>query len=159
VKKTSNFVSFTHFLWLFCIILAISGLTLAIQSIVSFHRATIILEWSTASELDTVGFNVFRGDSETGPFTKINQQVISPSNDPLVGGNYVFEDSSAQAGKTYYYILEDVEATGATNQHRPVTQKAQNTSKINLILSGILIIAAGYCIWTQTRKPGRILKT
>ena len=34
--------------------------------------ATVIVEWTTASELNTAGFNLYRRDSPDGPFTRLN---------------------------------------------------------------------------------------
>ena len=36
----------------------------------------IVVRWSTESEVNTAGFNVYRSDSEDGPWTKINSQLI-----------------------------------------------------------------------------------
>ena len=139
--------------WVITILLVMVGLTLGIQSIRSLDQATILLEWTTSSEMNIVGYNVLRGEDEEGPFTQINLQLIAPSEDPLVGGEYQFKDRGVQAGKTYYYILEDVETSGLKNQHGPIAQNAENVARMNLFLSGILIISAGILAWNPTREP------
>jgi hypothetical protein len=87
--------------------------------------ASVIVEWSTETEVNTVGFNVYRADTEAGPFTQINSQLIPPSPDPLVGGQYVYTDTQVVAGRTYYYELEDVDINGASSRHGPITVTAQ----------------------------------
>lgn len=79
----------------------------------AFGAATVTVEWSTASELNTAGFNLYRGESQDGPFTRINAELIPASPDPLIGGSYIYTDTGVVAGRTYYYQLEDVETSGA----------------------------------------------
>lgn len=74
------------------------------------------IEWTTASELDTAGFNVYRRDSPEGPETQINSELIPASTNPLTGSTYQFIDSNVEPGLTYYYELEDVETNGITNR-------------------------------------------
>ena len=76
----------------------------------------IIVRWSTESEVNTAGFNVYRSDSEDGLWTKINSQLIPGSPDPLRGGSYVFTDTNVIADQTYWYELEEVELGGQANR-------------------------------------------
>lgn len=80
------------------------------------QHASVKIEWTTASELNTVGFNVYRRESMDGPETRINPELIPASTDPLQGGSYQFIDKAVEPGRTYYYELEDVEINGATNR-------------------------------------------
>jgi hypothetical protein len=100
--------------------------------------ATVIVEWSTASELDTAGFNLYRSDSTDGPFTRLNEHLIPASPDPLVGGSYTFTDTNVVAGRTYYYQLEDVETGGATTRHGPIAAKAEAGGKAILLAAALL---------------------
>ena len=94
--------------------LLLIGLLAAITLIVvtATGAATITIEWSTASELDTAGFNLQRGETPDGPFTRLNADLIPASPDPLIGGRYTFTDTAVVAGRTYFYQLEDVETNG-----------------------------------------------
>lgn len=137
--------------WLLWFFLVLFSLTLLIQSLWSFFHQEITVEWSTANELNTAGFNVLRAESRGGPFIQLNDQIISSSDNPVSGGDYEFQDSNVQAGGTYYYILEEVEFNGKTNQHGPVVQQAENQATIYLILSIVLIIISGIFTWIQLR--------
>jgi len=151
LRTNSKFYQYLR--WVITILLVVGGLTLGIQSIRSLDQAMILLEWTTASEIDIVGYNVLRGEVEEGPFAQINLQPIASSEDPFVGGEYVFEDRGVQAGKTYFYILEDVETSGLKNQHGPIAQKAERPSRMNFFVSGFLIFSAGMLAWNQAKKP------
>jgi hypothetical protein len=87
--------------------------------------AQVVIEWSTETEVNTIGFNLYRAESPEGPFTRVNDQLIPSSPDPLVGGHYVYTDTQVAAGRTYYYELEDVEANGISTRHGPIAVTVQ----------------------------------
>lgn len=72
----------------------------------------IVIRWSTETEVNTAGFNVYRAESEEGPWTKINPSLIPGAPDPIRGGSYEFTDTNVLAGVTYWYELEEVELGG-----------------------------------------------
>lgn len=113
----------------------------------------ITVEWSTASELNTAGFNLYRGDSKDGPYTRINPELIPASPDPLVGGTYTFTDTNVLPGHTYYYQVEEVETSGATN--RPglveVTADSGPNPLVLIASAGVGIAIVGAIAWI-TRK-------
>ena len=84
------------------------------------------ITWSTASEVNTAGFNLYRSESPDGPWVKINNQLIPPAADPVSGGNYEYRDETAEPGKTYYYQLEEVELSGATTRFDPIEVGAKS---------------------------------
>jgi hypothetical protein len=139
--------------WVFCGILFISGLVIGVKAIFNFTQAVIIIDWATASEFETVGFNILRSESENGPFEQINDRVISPSDDPLTGGEYSFQDKDAIRGRTYYYLLEEIENSGNKNQHGPIIQTATNSSILNLLLAAALITSSALYIWLLLNPP------
>ncbi len=72
------------------------------------EKSVVVLEWETVSETNIVGFNVFRGTSETlVGSVKINTAII-PAKQPgsPVGDIYTFEDADVVDGQTYYYWIE-----------------------------------------------------
>ena len=78
------------------------------------RAAPIIVQWSTETEVNTAGFNVFRSEARTGTYEKINDTLIPSALDPLLGGRYAFTDTKVVVGKTYFYKLQEVELNGAT---------------------------------------------
>lgn len=107
------------------------------------RHTSVMVEWTTASELDTVGFNVFRSEQPQGEYRQVNLELIPASPDPLTGGSYQYEDRNVQPGRTYYYQLEDVEQNGATTRHGPIEVKAEQGIwiKLQLLASGLLLVA------------------
>ena len=88
-------------------------------------ESLVIVEWTTESEVETAGFNLYRSDSPDGPYVKVNDALIPGASDPLLGGKYVYTDTNVVAGRTYYYKLEDVELDGATTVHGPIEVVAE----------------------------------
>ena len=55
---------------------------------------SVRLSWLSSSSPDVVGHNAYRSSSVSGPFTKVNQGLIS---------GLTFTDSTVESGQTYYY--------------------------------------------------------
>ncbi len=65
------------------------------------------LDWETAQEIDLLGFNVFRADGTNEARSLLSPQLIPAANPGQLQGNpYQFIDSTAVAGRTYYYWVE-----------------------------------------------------
>jgi len=80
----------------------------------------VIFAWSTASEIDNAGFNLYRAESENGQYTKINKLIITAQGSATQGASYEFADSNVQNRKTYYYKLEDIDLNGTATMQGPV---------------------------------------
>ena len=135
------------------------GLILAALVIFLISAATppaVTVEWSTASELNTAGFNVLRGDNPSGPFTRLNPEVIPASPDPLVGGSYVYTDTNVIPGQTYYYQLEEVEFGGGASPQGTVVVTAQPGIEPIVIVAaiGLAVVIVAALLWTERpRRP------
>ena len=116
----------------------------------------VTVEWSTASELNTAGFNVLRSDNPNGPFTRLNPEVIPASPDPLVGGSYVYTDTNVTPGQTYTYQLEEVEFGGSTAPQGTVTVTAQQSIEPIFIVAaiGLAVVIIAALLWSERwRRP------
>jgi len=81
----------------------------------------VVIIWSTASEIDHAGFNLYRAESELGEYIRINSTLIPAEGSPTHGRYYEFIDKDVQNRKTYFYILEDVNIYGMSVFHGPVS--------------------------------------
>lgn len=70
----------------------------------------VTLNWETASEIDLLGFNLYRATSPGGERVKLNAEVI-PLNGPggVIGGSYTYIDTDVSSDLTYYYWLEGLD--------------------------------------------------
>jgi hypothetical protein len=83
---------------------------------------SIRLDWTTASEVDNLGFNLYRATKIDGPRTQVNEDLIYSLVNPgsSAGAVYAYEDTPMQGSGTYFYWLEDVDLSGNTSLHGPV---------------------------------------
>lgn len=128
--------------------LVIASLALGYMAWQAYRETDIIVEWSTASELDVAGFDLYRSTSPNGPFEKINSELIPPAVDPLVGGDYVYTDSGVEPDVVYYYNLEEIEISGATATHGPIEVKAARGGLAEGALAGIFLVSAVLVVTT-----------
>jgi hypothetical protein len=81
----------------------------------------VILQWSTESETDNAGFNLYRSESADGDYAKINASMIPANGTSTEGASYEFVDTAVKNRKTYYYKLEDIDINGTSTMHGPVS--------------------------------------
>ncbi|MBM4457732.1 MAG: hypothetical protein FJ011_08215 [Chloroflexi bacterium] len=79
----------------------------------------VLLTWETVCELDTAGFNLWRGDAPDGPYARINPTLIPAAGGPTWGASYTFTDATAADGAIHYYKLEEVNVYGLSAFHGP----------------------------------------
>jgi len=94
----------------------------------------IIVSWETTSELDNLGFNLYRATAVDGPKSKLNAELIPtlvPPGSPF-GAAYLYEDTAVIAGMRYFYWLELVDIYGSTNLHGPVSAQVEWSGRVYL---------------------------
>ncbi len=77
------------------------------------------IKWATASEVDNFGFDVYRGDSEDGPFERLNAEIIEGGGTTDEPRNYRFVDDTIDPYKTYYYV-EAISMNSVRERFTPV---------------------------------------
>jgi hypothetical protein len=82
--------------------------------------SAITLIWSTESEIDTAGFNIYRGQLNSSEMTKINSALIPAKGSSTNGAEYSYTDTDVKNGVIYIYKLEDVDTNGVVTQHKSV---------------------------------------
>lgn len=81
----------------------------------------VLLQWETAAEFETLGFNLYRSEAALdGARVKVNQSLI-PAAAPgsLFGAQYDYTDNGVVSGKQYWYWLEEVGLSGASDMFGP----------------------------------------
>jgi hypothetical protein len=128
------------------------ALLLALAGLLAGCAAPVRVTWKTETEMNTAGFNLYRSSSPDGPFTeKVNERLIPPSADPLTGKEYSFVDTTAQAGVTYYYQLQEVERNGNVNTFGPITVRTSGLEWPQVaLLVGLAVIVL--VIWIRGGK-------
>lgn len=76
------------------------------------------LRWQT-TEIDSRGYDVYRAESENGPFTKLTARPI----DGRVRGpkgEFAYVDETIEAGKVYWYYVEVIDVLGERRKFTPL---------------------------------------
>jgi hypothetical protein len=146
----NGFVKLPGINWIIIILISIFLVVIEVLTWILLPESEVKIEWSTASEIDTAGFNIYRSEYSNGEYTIVNKQLIPVSDNPMTGSSYEYNDEHVSSGKTYYYLLEDVGIDGEITRHGPIEVLAQRTSK-DVVLGVILvliIILVIYKYWT-----------
>ena len=89
------------------------------SALASEERVANTPKWSLASEQDNFGFDVFRGDSENGEFTKLNKDPILGAGTTDETQKYSWRDDSIDPCKDYWYYVESISTTGVREKMTP----------------------------------------
>lgn len=76
--------------------------------------------WTTASEENNFGYDVFRADSEKGPFVKLTKTPILGNGTTLETHNYEFADDTIDPCRDYWYYVESIATDGSREKFTPV---------------------------------------
>lgn len=125
-----------------CLLLLLLLFLSACSALPGDSASPVVIEWTTVTEVETAGFNLYRSESPQGPFTQINADMIPASGQALTGSKYRYEDRDATPGHTYYYQLEDVELGGATTRHPAAAVTAESPFALSLPEIVVIVVAA-----------------
>jgi len=64
-----------------------------------------LLRWHVANGHTIHGFQIFRAESEQGPFVLLNRPSLPSSAESEESAGYSYRDNTAESGKTYWYYI------------------------------------------------------
>ena len=76
----------------------------------------VILKWRTETEVNNLGFGIYRSEKKDGNYTWL--AFVEGAGNSAMPNDYQFTDKKAEAGKTYFYHLEDVDIAGEKNRSK-----------------------------------------
>lgn len=86
-----------------------SPTTVTITSLVARTvRRGVLVRWTTAHAVGTIGFNLWRRQGSQSAFRKLNRTLIA-AKAGFAGGRYSFLDRTVRGSETYLYMLELVD--------------------------------------------------
>lgn len=93
----------------------------------------VTLAWRSKSEINNVGFVVYRGDTKGGNYTRI--AFVPGAEDSETSSDYQHTDAQVQSGRTYYYYLEDIDLAGKRTKSdvikvSPIEEKAKRLREL-----------------------------
>lgn len=91
-------------------------------------RGAVALEWTTNSELGTVGFYLKRWDARASRYVEVNTRIIPALISSPQGGTYRFIDVDAAPGRSLLYLLDEIVASGRRITHGPFSVDTRATA-------------------------------
>lgn len=89
------------------------------EKVAADQRVANTARWTTASEQNNFGFDVFRGDSEKGEFKKLTKEPILGAGTSDETHKYDFHDDSIDPCKDYWYYVEGITTSGSHEKFTP----------------------------------------
>lgn len=75
------------------------------QVCIAYNTHAANLSWTASTSSNVSYYNVYRGTTSGGPYTKIGSTTAN-------SGATTYSDTSVQAGQTYYYVGTAVDVSG-----------------------------------------------
>ncbi|MCZ6680441.1 MAG: lamin tail domain-containing protein [Candidatus Poribacteria bacterium] len=72
----------------------------------------ILLRWQTASEVDILGWDVYRSPARDGEYEKINGEIIQATAGVGAAQQYEYIDPTQDLDQSYYYYIESIGLNG-----------------------------------------------
>jgi hypothetical protein len=80
-----------------------------VTALVQVGQHAVNLSWNASTSVNIVGYNVYRGQVVSGPYSKINTGGLVAST--------LYSDTSVASGMTYYYDATVVDSSGHESAH------------------------------------------
>lgn len=90
------------------------------KNIPEAKRVKNTAHWTTASEENTFGYDVYRGRSKKGPFVKLTKRPILGHGTTEETHKYEFVDDTIDPCKDYWYYVESIDTNGTREKFTPV---------------------------------------
>ena len=102
---------------------------------VELSDAGVQIQWTTESELDNAGFNIYRSTTKNGHFVKVNPKLIKGAGSTGEQNDYSWIDETAKPGVEYYYRIEDISFSGVKQPLATTRLKGIHTAKNRALTS------------------------
>ena len=89
------------------------------------------IRWSTASEVENFGYDVYRAESADGPFVRLTKSPIPGAGTSDEPHKYAYVDRDIDPAKEYWYYVESVAYNGQRERFTPVQKAKAKGAKPN----------------------------
>jgi len=88
---------------------------------IEVENGYVLLQWTTQSESENLGFRLYRSESKDSTFQQITENIIPGAGDSETTHHYYFIDQFVETGKTYYYKLASIKYDGNIRRYGPIS--------------------------------------
>lgn len=107
------------------------------------QQTGVEVTWQTETEIDSVGFYLYRALSPDGPWEQVNDVLIPARGEGVAGAAYRYRDKEVNAGRQYYYLLEEVDVRGMRTRYGPVEAQTGRPVDRWVVLGGSVLALVG----------------
>lgn len=86
---------------------------------VSSIAGRVVINWTTQSESENLGFHIFKSTSPTGEKIRANKELIKGAINSETRRDYSWEEPVDKEGQVWYYWLADVSTDGTMRYYGP----------------------------------------
>lgn len=90
----------------------------ACSAVIDNNVATV--SWRTETELNNLGFFVYRSENENENYIKITEDLIRGQGSTSMATDYQYIDNSIDASKDYWYLIETISIDGLSTFYGPI---------------------------------------
>jgi len=103
---------------------SLGDITLPVQ-LSSFYAEVfennVLIKWTTQSEVNHLGFNLYRSLHQEEGFQKINTNILPGIGNSTTSHHYTYQDHDVLSGNMYYYKLESIDRLGNKEYFGPIS--------------------------------------
>jgi len=99
-------------------------------------NSKVTLCWSTGSETENLGFNLYRSVNKNGEFLMLNAELIPGHGSTSEMHEYFWVDKNVVNGVSYYYKIEDVDYAGVAKLHDIVVTATPTGKEESTLVKG-----------------------
>jgi hypothetical protein len=118
-------------------------------------RDMVVLEWTTESEWNNLGFYIYRREETVNDFQRLTTEIIPGSGGSAHGGQYSWIDRRVELGRTYWYRLISEDLNGQTHIYGPVSASPVDAMPETFALSQNYPNPFNPETWIEYRLPER----
>jgi hypothetical protein len=89
----------------------------AYSAVIENDAATV--SWRTETELNNLGFHVYRSENEDTDFAKVTTDMIRGQGSTSMAHEYTYVDDTIEVGKNYWYLVETISIDGLSTFYGP----------------------------------------
>jgi hypothetical protein len=79
------------------------------------------INWATQSEVNNLGFFIWRADQVDGEYVQVTNQLIAGLGNSSTGSEYSFVDGNVGSKSVYWYKIEEISTTGESEFLGPIS--------------------------------------
>lgn len=110
----------------------------------------VTIRWSTETEVDVMGFVVYRGPTANGPWEPVSPIILSEG-DGVRGAEYTYTDE--HPGDARYYVVEEIYVDGRRWRHPPIYVTPYSLPPAwSLLVLFVLVLTIGVILGMVLRR-------